>query len=316
MAKNTIVVFGATGKQGGSVVESILNDPKAASQFQIKAITRDVNKDSAKALAAKGAELATANLNDKESLRSVIKGAYGVFAVTNFWEIFSAEVEVQQGKNIAEVSKEEGVQHLVWSSLLNVNKLTNGVLSKVYHFDGKAEVEEYIRSLGIPATFFLAGFYMANVPGASFRPMPDGSYALSMPFGDDAPIPLFATEFDTGKFVKGIYLNRDATLGKRIYGATNYATPAEMVRGFQKVFPEAGKNAKFNQISHEAFKGIMAATGAPEIIQEEMLQNMRLMPEFGYYGGDSLDASLAIVDEPLTTWEEYIKQAPAFASLK
>ncbi|KAE8137820.1 hypothetical protein BDV38DRAFT_282749 [Aspergillus pseudotamarii] len=316
MSKDTIVIFGATGKQGGSVVDSILNDPTAASRFHVKAVTRDISTDKAKALAAKGAELVTGDLNDKESLRPVIKGAYGVFAVTNFWEIFSAEKEVQQGKNTAEVCKEEGVQHLVWSSLLNINKLTNGVLSQVYHFDGKAEVEEYIRSLDIPATFFLAGFFMSNVPGVSFRQIPTGSYALSMPVPDDAPVPLFAAEFDTGKFVKAIFLKRDATLGKRIYGATSYSTPAEMVATFQKVYPEAGKDAKFNQLSHEAFKGIMAATGAPEIIQEEMLQNMRLLSEFGYYGGDALEPSLAIVDEPLTTWEEYIKQAAAFASLK
>ncbi|KAE8391275.1 hypothetical protein BDV23DRAFT_193322 [Aspergillus alliaceus] len=316
MSKDTIVVFGATGKQGGSVINSILSDPTAAGRFHVKAVTRDVAKDKAKALAAKGVEVVTGNLNDKESLRPLIKGAYGVFAVTNFWEIFSAEVEVQQGKNIADVCKDEGVQHLVWSSLLNVNKLTNGVLSKVYHFDGKAEVEEYIRSIGIPATFFLAGFYMSNVPGVSFRQLPDGKHALSMPIPDDAPVPLFAAEFDTGKFVKAIFLKRDTTLGKRIYGATKYSTPAEMVSTFQKVFPEAGKDARFNQLSHEAFKGIMASTGAPEIIQEEMLQNMRLMPEFGYYGGDALEPSISILNEPLTTWEEYIKQATAFTSLK
>ena len=62
------------------------------------------------------------NLNDRESLRSVIKGAYGVFAVTNFWETASADTEIAQGKNIADISKEEGVEHLVWSSLLNIAK--------------------------------------------------------------------------------------------------------------------------------------------------------------------------------------------------
>lgn len=45
-----------------------------------------------------------------------------MFAVTNFWETFSVETEIAQGKNIADVSKEEGVQHLVWSSLLNITK--------------------------------------------------------------------------------------------------------------------------------------------------------------------------------------------------
>jgi len=57
MAKQTIVVFGATGKQGGSVVKTLLNDPKTAAKFHVKAVTRDVTKDSAKALTALGAEV-------------------------------------------------------------------------------------------------------------------------------------------------------------------------------------------------------------------------------------------------------------------
>ena len=57
MAKSTIVVFGATGKQGGSVVKSILADSNAAAQFHVKAVTRDPTKGSAKALASLGAEV-------------------------------------------------------------------------------------------------------------------------------------------------------------------------------------------------------------------------------------------------------------------
>ncbi|KAL9033999.1 MAG: hypothetical protein Q9214_007247 [Letrouitia sp. 1 TL-2023] len=104
-SKRIIVVIGATGKQGGSVVKSLLADPKAASQFHVKAITRDTTKESAKALAALGAETISGDLDNKDSLTSAIAGAYGVFAVTNFWEKFSAEVEEAQGKAIADVCK-------------------------------------------------------------------------------------------------------------------------------------------------------------------------------------------------------------------
>lgn len=57
MAKRTIVIFGATGKQGGSVVKSVLADSNAASQFHVKAVTRDPTKGSAKSLADLGAEV-------------------------------------------------------------------------------------------------------------------------------------------------------------------------------------------------------------------------------------------------------------------
>lgn len=55
-AKKVLVVFGATGKQGGSVVRSVLSDPKSASIFSVRAITRDPSKPSAQALTKLGAE--------------------------------------------------------------------------------------------------------------------------------------------------------------------------------------------------------------------------------------------------------------------
>lgn len=172
--------------------------------------------------------------------------------------------------------------------------MSKGVLPGVYHFDGKANVEEYIRSLGIPASFFMAGFYMSNIPGMSLRQMPDGKWGFALPIPDDSPVPLFDAENDTGKFVKAMFLNEQKVLGKRVYGATAYYTPAQIVQEFKELFPSVGKDAGYSVLPGDVFKGIMASTGAPEVIQEEMLQNLRLMPEFGYYGGDSLDFSLGV----------------------
>ena len=172
--------------------------------------------------------------------------------------------------------------------------MSKGVLPGVYHFDSKAHVEDYIRSLEIPASFFLPGFFMSNIPGMSLRQMPNGKWGLALPMPDDSPIPLLDAEADTGKFVKAMFLNEQKVLGKRVYGATKYYTPTEIVQEFKELYPSAGKDAGFSQLPHQAFKGIVASTGAPEVIQEEMLQNMRVMPEFGYYGGDSLDFSLSV----------------------
>ncbi|KAL1761599.1 hypothetical protein FB107DRAFT_244810 [Schizophyllum commune] len=292
MSKQIITVFGATGKQGGSVVDSILGDATASARFAVRAVTRDVSKPSAKALVAKGAEVVSANLDDKESLRSAIKGSYGVFAVTNFWEYLDGDREIAQGKNIADVCKEENVQHTIWSSVLNVTKL----LPRPRH-----------------PRHFLAGFYMSNFPGQMLSASPDGKWTLALPMPDDAPIPLFAAEFDTGKFVKAIFLKREETLGKRVYGATAYTTPIQIVDGFKKVF---GTDAVYKRQTGDEHKATLAGYGYPEAIQEELLQNMRLVYEFGYYGGDKLDWSVSLVDEPLTTWEEYIEDQPAFAAAK
>ncbi|TRM61225.1 hypothetical protein BD626DRAFT_631771 [Schizophyllum amplum] len=315
-SKQILVVFGATGKQGGSVINSIVNDAAASARFHVKGVTRDVNKESAKALATKGVEVVAADLNDKDSLRAVIKGAYAVFSITNFWEYFNMEIEVKQGKNVADVSKEEGVQHLIWSSLLSVNKHTSGKLSKVYHFDGKAEVEEYIRALGIPATFFLAGAYMSDYPGSLLRQMPDGKWGLALPVPADAQFPLIDIEHDTGKFVKAILLKREEVLGRQIYASAAYYTPQQMVDHLKKLYPEAGEGAAYHELPHDAFKGILAKQGMPEVVQEELLQNLIFIAEYGYYGGESLDESIAIVDEPLTSWEQYLQNHPICADLK
>lgn len=177
---------------------------------------------------------------------------------------------------------------------LTRNVVSKGVLPGVYHFDAKARVEDYIRSLGIPASFFLAGFFMSNLPGASLRQLPDGKWGLALPIPDDSPIPLFDAENDTGKFVKAMLLDEQKVLGKRVYGATAYYTPAQIVEEFKELYPSVAKDAGYIQLPGDVFKGIMAGTGAPEVVQEELLQNMRLMPEFGYYGGDTLDFSLGV----------------------
>ena len=102
--KKIIAVIGSTGAQGGSLVEAILSDPKGG--FAARAITRNPTNDKARAIAAKGGEVVQADLDDVESLKKAFAGAYGVYAVTNFWEHFSGEKEKAQAKNIADAAKE------------------------------------------------------------------------------------------------------------------------------------------------------------------------------------------------------------------
>ncbi|KAM3066031.1 hypothetical protein ACMFMF_010651 [Clarireedia jacksonii] len=331
--KKLLVVFGATGVQGGSVVKSILYDPNMREQWAVRGVTRDVSKPSAKKLEALGVEtvavricpipntsqnnLFKANLNDPSTLKLALKGAYAVYAVTNFWESQSAEVERAQGTAIADAAKEADVQHFIWSSLLNITELSKEVLPMVTHFDSKAHIEEYIRKIGIPATFFLPGFYMSNIPGVNLAQMPpDQKWKLAFPIPASAQVPLLDTANDTGKFVKGILLNREKLLGKRVYGATEYLTLTEILNQFKELYPIAGEGAETIEVPHDVYKANLAKYGMSEEAQEELLQNMRLMAEFGYYGGDSLNGSHSILVDKLTTWKEFMSKAPAFADLK
>ncbi|KAI0976875.1 hypothetical protein F4678DRAFT_414930 [Xylaria arbuscula] len=313
-AKKIITVFGATGNQGGAVVKHFLNDPKLNSAWVVRAVTRDVSKDSAKTLASQGAEVVAADLNDKTTLVKAVAGSDTVFAVTNYWEKLDMELEEQQGRNIADAAKEAGVKHLIWSSLLDVTKLTNGKYSRLYHFDSKAHVEEYIRKLGISATYFMPGFYMPNIPGGMMS-MQGENWVFSLPIASDSPIPLY-NPADTGKYVKAIVDNKEALLGKRFLGASEYLTAQGVVDTFKEVFPETGKAAAYHETPKDGFYAFMKGTGMPDFAVDELYENMVLMQDFGYYGGESLDESHGFVVDKLTTWAEFVKNAPAFADLK
>lgn len=124
--KKILVVFEATGNQGGSVIKSVLSDPTASSEFKIRGITRDPSKPVAQALSAKGVECVIVSIrvcatlsvvvhklipssqggvNDRQSLKKALADAHSVYAVTNYWEKMDDKLEIEQGKNIADVCK-------------------------------------------------------------------------------------------------------------------------------------------------------------------------------------------------------------------
>ena len=90
-SKKIVVVVGATGAQGGGLARAILAD--AGSDFAVRALTRQTQSDKAQALAAAGAEVVSADLDDEASLQRAFQGAHGAYLVTNFWEHFSPDRE-------------------------------------------------------------------------------------------------------------------------------------------------------------------------------------------------------------------------------
>lgn len=113
--KKIITVFGATGAQGGGLVRAILADSNSA--FKVRAVTRDASSDKAKALEQLGAEIVEADIDDAESIKQTLEGAYGAFFVTFFWDHFSAEKEYQEVTNFVQAAKENNLKHIIWSTL-------------------------------------------------------------------------------------------------------------------------------------------------------------------------------------------------------
>src|SRR5215467_431431 len=208
--KKIIAVLGSTGSQGGGLCRAILAD--SAGGFACRAVTRDTNKDKAKALASGGAQLVKADIDDVESLKKAFAGAYGVYAVTNFWEHFSGEKEKAQAKNIADAAKAAGVKHVIWSTLEDTRKLMSSddkrmpMLQEKYrvpHFDAKAEANESFK--GLPVTYLVTTFYWDNLYMFGLAPKKDdkGVYSWTFPMGD-AKLAGMAAE-DIGKTAYGIF---------------------------------------------------------------------------------------------------------------
>ncbi|MEO8210504.1 MAG: NmrA/HSCARG family protein, partial [bacterium] len=196
--KPIILVTGATGAQGGSVAHFLAKSGK----YKVRALTRDAHSKKAAALGPEGVEVVEGNLDDKESLVKAMKGCYGVFGVTNFWEHF--DKEAQQGRNLIDAVRESNIEHFVLSSLPPVNKISGGELSSP-HFDIKAEYEDYAKSLKLNTTFTHVAFYLDNFIG--FFPLKkgeDGNFHFGFPQGEKTKLGGVASG-DIGGVITGIF---------------------------------------------------------------------------------------------------------------
>ncbi|KAM9305393.1 uncharacterized protein PAF06_013941 [Gastrophryne carolinensis] len=244
--KKVITVFGATGAQGGSVARALLED----GTFAVRAITRDPSKPAAAKLKEAGAEVVAADLDNKKSLETALSGAYGAFVVTNFWEHFSKDKEVAQGKLTADVSAQHGLTLVVFSGVENVKRLTGGKL-EVPHMDGKGEVEEYFRKIGVPMTSVRLPCYFENLL-TYFRPQKDkdrDGFTLAIPM-DDVPLDGFSVK-DIGEVVLRIFLSPSKYVGQDIGLSSEKLTIEKFAAIMTRVL---GKNFRDCKISLEEYE--------------------------------------------------------------
>ncbi|RMJ25014.1 3-beta hydroxysteroid dehydrogenase/isomerase family [Aspergillus sp. HF37] len=299
-----ITVFGATGNQGGSVIQHILADPQLSAEFKIRGVTRDTTKPAAQKLAERGVEVVSADLNSPTSLETVLQGTHTVFLVTNYWEYHSGETEFAQGKYVTDVASAVGVSHLIFSSLVHVTEATDGRLTHLPHFDSKAEIERYIRQSGLDATFVLPGYFMSNylmmLRKSEGEGEGEGEYRLFYPVdGQKAKFPLFDAASDTGLFVKAAIKHADQLKGQRLLAASRYYTADEIIQTFSGV---TSKKATFVQVTADQFKAAF-----PESMATEFLENHLFIEDPGYYLGQPLEGSQELLDSKPTDWAQFVR---------
>ena len=262
--KKVIAVLGATGNQGGGLVNAILDDPDGP--FTVRAITRDASSAKAVALAARGAEVVEADLGDVVSLRRAFAGAHGAYVVTNYWESMSPRVELAQAGNAARAAKDAGVEHVIWSTLedtradLPLDDPRLPVLEESYtvpHFDAKAEADQVFLDLDVPTTFLRTTFYWeAFLQGFSPQRGEDGRLALTLPMAG-SPLAGIAAA-DIGRVALAIFAGGKEFIGTTVSIAGEHLTGTQLAEAFAELY---GEPVDYRPLSYDQFRalGIPAA---------------------------------------------------------
>jgi uncharacterized protein YbjT (DUF2867 family) len=210
--KKKVLITGATGKQGGAVLRHLMG-----SAFELRALTRKPESDAARALAAQGVELVRGDLDDVGSLKAALAGVWGVFAVQDTWSA-GVEKEEEQGKRIARLARELGVEHFFYTSVGSAERETG-----VPHFDNKWRVESEVRALGFPSHVILRPvFFMENLPS----PMMLNGDTLGTAMKPDTKLQMVAVD-DIGRVGARAFTDAAALSGRAIELAGDAVTMAE-----------------------------------------------------------------------------------------
>ena len=231
-ADKTVLVTGATGRQGGAVIRHML--PKG---WKLRALTRNPDGHEAQVLARQRVEVVQGDLEDPDSIGRAAIGVYGIYSVQDFWAV-GAKREVQQGKNVANAAKKADIRHCVYSSVGGAERNT-----KLPHWESKWEVENYIRQLGLPATVirpvsFMETYYIDQVEIGILKGK------LADPIGGNKSYQTIATD-DIGAFVALAFERPSEFIGKALEIAGSELTNVEAAKVFSRVL---GKPVKFQRI--------------------------------------------------------------------
>ena len=280
MNNKIIAVTGATGQQGGAVARKLLADG-----WKVRALTRDLSKPAAQALAEAGAELVAGDMDSRSELDAAFQGAYGVFSVQNFWlPNVGFEGEIRQGKAVADAARDTGVQHLVYSS---VGAAHRGMGQK--HFESKWNIEQYIHSLDIPYTILRPVAFFENFNWE--RPAISNGIFNAMGLRPEKERQLIGVE-DIAVFAALAFENPQEYVGKTIELAGDALTEQQLADTFSKII---GRPVKLTQ-----------PTGGTGWSSEEEMTAM-----FNFFNGEAYDADIPALRKlhpGLLTFEQYLRK--------
>ncbi|EFY86909.1 NmrA family transcriptional regulator [Metarhizium acridum CQMa 102] len=313
ISRKIITVYGATGNQGGSVVNSLLENKSG--DLKIRGITRDPDSDKSQALAARGVDIVKGDGLSKEQMLEAFQGTWTVFLNSNSVDPALHQpggiTENNHGKEVVDAAFEAGVEVLIYSGSASSAKITNGSITSA-GMDEKYLVSD-AKTKGFKSAVNVGtGWYMENhfnpevaglLGGLPYAEDEDGCLTLAMPnWGGDNTIPFISIGDDYGDTVHG--------------GFSQLATPEELVAAVQKA---SGKNSRFNEVKDWT---TIETHGEPEI---ETVKNLFGFVQYtgGRFFGVPSDVTLSkklkaaattakgrpASDGKLTTVEQFAKKA-------
>ncbi|MGI9578398.1 MAG: NmrA/HSCARG family protein [Microthrixaceae bacterium] len=288
----TVAVLGATGAQGGGVVRAL----QTRGRFTVRALTR--NPDAAVGL---GDEVAAADPSRPETLTAAFAGAHGVFANTNSFGGPDVD-EVAQGRAIIEAAREAGVTHFVWSTLPDVESISDGEFD-VPHFTNKAKVEDFASAAGFESVTFTAPpFYYQNLLGPMYvaAPGPDGTPTWSQPMSPDSRTIHMGDINEYGNLVAGAFEQPStAGQGQHLSFAGDLLSWNDIIDTLRRQGHDIAYTRMPDDIWDDMFDGADAI--------RRMFNYFEAHTYFGPNAGIDTTAAARVTTAPFTTFSDWSK---------
>ena len=253
-----VLVSGATGQQGGAVVQALLKDG-----HKVVGITRNIESQKAKSLTEQGVQMVSVDFTDMNALVEIMRNVDTVFSMTTPFEA-GLDMEIEQGKTMANAAEKADVGHFIFNSVGDADRATG-----IPHFDSKYEVEKHIATLNLNYTIVGPAYFMDNLMLFNMDGLKEGVLRMAMPA--DRKLQQIAVE-DIGKFVGIVVNERENVFGKRINISGDELTGEEAATVLSRV---TGK-----EIRYEGF--------SPDVIREQT-EDLAIMYEWFISDGYTAD---------------------------
>jgi uncharacterized protein YbjT (DUF2867 family) len=250
----TVLVTGATGRQGGATTRRLLADGWA-----VRALVRDPSAGAARALATAGAELVTADMDDPASLARAVAGAHGVFLVPPV--AFGPtgpddELEAARGRAVVDAAGAAGVAHVVFTGVASMTRRPTPIAA------GKAGIEAHLRESGRTWTVLRPVRFMTNYLGVGLPidGLQDGGRGHLVNrhlFAPDEPMQIIAVD-DIAAFAAAAFADPERYAGRTLELAGDSPTPLEAV---QAISAATGLDVRYERLDRAAAERIAPVVG-------------------------------------------------------